>query len=260
MHRRWLAGAVPDPGADVRLFCLPYAGGSAAAFRPWRALSMPALDVCPLELPGRGTRLREQPFRRLGPLVTDLADALDPLLDRPFALFGHSMGALVAFELARTLRERGRPAPVQLLVSAAAPPHTPPSRPLLHCADDHRLRERLRELNGTPQELLDNEDLMALMLPVLRADFAVLETYEYREQTPLPVPMTVFGGTSDPVVATSSLGGWRAHTGREVRLRLFPGDHFFLHGARRQLLGEIHAALGVRSWATPSADVAEAVR
>ena len=127
MDRRWLAGLAPSPHAELRLFCLPYAGSGAVVYRDWPGVVPRHVQVCPVELPCRGTRFGEAAFTRLAPLVNALADALDGALDRPFALFGHSMGGLVAYELARTLRRRARPQPAHLLVSAAAAPGTAPA-------------------------------------------------------------------------------------------------------------------------------------
>lgn len=251
MRTRWLAGQDMDTPASVRLFCLPYAGGGAAAYRGWTAASPPGLHICPLELPGRGRRINEAPFTRLRPLVRALTDALEDVLDRPFALFGHSMGALIAFELARALRARGLPQPVHLFVSGGASPDVPRTRPELHAATDEEVRSELRLLNGTPGELLDNAELMELMLPTLRADFSVLETYEYRDEPPLAVPITVLGGTADPTVRLPSLHGWRRQTSEGSRLLLYPGDHFFLHTSTDALLTDIGNTLSRRFSATP---------
>ena len=236
MDRRWLAGREPSPRADFRLFCLPYAGGSAAVYRSWQAVAPAGMQVLPLELPGRGMRLREAPLWRLAPLVRAMADALAGALDRPYALFGHSLGGLLGFELARELRRRTVRQPGRLFVSAAGAPTAPPIQPLLHCATDDEIRQRLAELGGTPQYLLDNAELMRLMLPVLRADFSVLETYEYRDEVPLATPLTVFGGRSDRIVPPKALDGWRRQTSAGARLRLFPGDHFFLHDTTAEVM------------------------
>ncbi|WP_104112274.1 thioesterase II family protein [Micromonospora chalcea] len=239
MDSRWLGGQVWNPDADVRLFCLPYAGGGAAAYRGWQRAAPPGVQVVALELPGRGTRLQEAPFLRLAPLIRSLADALTGALDRPYALFGHSMGGLLAFELARALRRRPVRQPEHVFVSAAASPDSPSSRPLLHCAADDEIRAHLAKLGGTPPEVLDNADLMRLMLPVLRADFSVLETYEHRPEPPLATPLTVLGGRGDRIVPPRALDGWRRHTSARSRLCLFPGNHFFLHGARAEVVATV---------------------
>ncbi|HEX7842177.1 MAG TPA: alpha/beta fold hydrolase [Kofleriaceae bacterium] len=239
MTGRWFIRPVTVPEPALRLVCIPYAGGAASVYRGWGQLAPREVEVCAVELPGRGSRISEAPFSHLMSLVRALGDALEPLLDRPFALFGHSMGGLVAFELARLLRQRGWPAPRHLFVSATPAPGTPPARPLLHRTSDAELIDRLRELNGTPQEILDHAELMALLLPVIRADFAALETHEPREEPPLDVPLTVFGGVLDRRVRPAALEGWRAHSTAATRLRLWPGDHFYLHGAARELVGAV---------------------
>ncbi|MEU7176843.1 thioesterase II family protein [Streptomyces celluloflavus] len=251
MDGKWLTG--PDAGRDAgaRLFCLPYAGGGAAAYRDWPGLFPGGIQVCPVELPGRGRRLVETPYSRLRPLVAALADALRPAMDRPYALFGHSMGALVAYELTRALRDRGLPQPSHLIVSGAAAPGTRRARPVMHNATDDEMRDELRVLNGTPGELLENAELMELMLPTLRADFSVLETYVYREAPPLDVPLTVLGGTADPSVEISALQGWRDRTTAGSRLRLIAGDHFFLHSAAAEVIAAVRDALAAEPSTTP---------
>ena len=244
MTDRWFLRHAVASAATLRLVCIPYAGGSASVYRTWGRVAPRHVEVCAVELPGRGSRIAEPPFVRLMPLVRALGDAIEPLLDRPFALFGHSMGGLVAFELARLLRQRGLPAPQHLFVSATPAPGTPPARPLLHSGSDADVKDRLRQLNGTPHELLDNEELMALLLPVLRADFAALETHEHREEPALGVPISVFGGAFDRTVRPSSLEGWRAQSTRSARMQLWPGDHFYVHSLAPELVAAIVDDLG----------------
>ena len=253
MHNSWFGRAEPAPRAAHRLFCLPYAGGSAASYRDWHALAPDGIQVCPVELPGRGGRFGEPTLTRLRPLVDALAGALAPYLDRPFAVFGHSMGGLLAFELARTLRRRGLPLPAHLFVSAAAAPDLPRSRPPVHHATDAEVMDELRLLGGTPPELLDDKEVMELMLPVIRADFSVLETYEYRPGPPLPVPLTVFGGADDPLVPVRSLDGWRRQSAA-ARLHVLPGGHFFVSPAAAGVMAVIADTLA----ATPATATATA--
>jgi medium-chain acyl-[acyl-carrier-protein] hydrolase len=247
MYRRWLPGHELNPDAAFRLFCLPYAGGGASIYHQWREVAPSHIDVCALELPGRGSRMREDPFMRLTPLVRDLANSLDGAFDRPFALFGHSMGGLIAFELARTLRKRGSRPPAHLFISATRAPGTPSTQPLVHSASAEDVKKYLRVLNGTPQVILEDDDLMALMLPMLRADFSVLETYEYRDEPPLAIPITVFGGTADRLVPPSALAGWRRQSARCPRTQLFPGDHFFVQTAAFEIVAHIARTLDLQS-------------
>ncbi|HVF60151.1 MAG TPA: thioesterase domain-containing protein [Thermoanaerobaculia bacterium] len=230
----WLAYREIDPRARLRLFCFPYAGGGASAYRAWGAALPTGIEVCPVQLPGREGRLREPPFTRMGPLVEALAGAL-PLADLPFAFFGHSLGALVAYELARALRRRGGPEPLALLLAGRRGPRRPPREEPIHELPDAEFMARLRELNGTPEEVLEHGELMALLLPLLRADFALHETWELRPEEPLAIGVSAFGGLADPEVTREDLEDWRGETRGRFRLRMLPGDHFFLHSERALL-------------------------
>lgn len=243
MRNPWFVRGEPQDQPGVRLFCLPYAGGSAAAYRAWPELAPDSVHVYPLELPGRGGRWGETAVSRLALLVEMLADALAGHLDRPYALFGHSMGGLLAFELARTLRDRGLPQPAHLFVSGVAAPDLPRTRQPVHAASDTDVLEELRFLGGTPTEVLNDPALMELVLPTLRADFSMLETYRYQARPPLAIPMTVLGGDADHLVASEELHRWQRQTGAASRLVVLPGDHFFLHPAAPDVMTVIADAL-----------------
>jgi medium-chain acyl-[acyl-carrier-protein] hydrolase len=232
----WIAYRKPRPQARLRLFCFPYAGGGALMYRTW-ADGLPAdVEVCPIQLPGRGTRLLEPLVTQLSPLIQALAQALLPLLDKPFAFFGHSLGALVSFELARQLRREYGVQPVHLFVSASRAPQLPHQGPPVHTLPDGDFLAELRRLNGTPKEVLEHEELMRIVLPVLRADFAVYETYRYATELPLDCPISTFGGLRDRTVSQSDLAAWREQTSGSFSPRMFPGDHFFLHTTQPLLL------------------------
>ncbi len=237
MDPLWLPDQALTASARYRLFCFPCAGGSAAAYRPWQRAMPGHIQVCPVELPGRGARLGETPVASLPLLVRELVASLAGALDEPFAFFGHSMGGLVAFELARGLREHGMAQPAHVFISSTTAPGAPGRRRLVHDAPECEIRQHLRTLNGTPEELLTDDELMALVMPVLRADFAVLETYEYEAGEPLGVPLSVFGGRYDPVVSPADLAPWSEQSSVGTRFRLFPGDHFYLNTAVGALAG-----------------------
>jgi len=229
---RWLAYREVNPRARLRLFCFPYAGGGASAYRGWAALLPADVEVCPVQLPGRESRLREPAFDRLEPLIQALLEALQPHLGLPFAFFGHSMGAMLSFELARELRRRGGPLPLHLFVSGRRAPQVPAREENIHDLPEPEFLAKLRELNGTPEEVLQHAELMRLLIPVLRADFAVNETYVFRPEEPLDLGISAFGGLGDEEVSREDIVGWSEHARRAFRLRMLPGDHFFLHGAR----------------------------
>ena len=224
----WISFRKPGPKTRLRLFCFPYAGAGALIFRTWSDCLPADVEVCPVQLPGRGTRMVERPYTQLSPLVEALAQALAPLLDRPFAFFGHSLGALVSFELARRIRRQYGVHPVRLFVSAGRAPQILHRGLPIHTLPDKEFLMELRRLNGTPSELLDHAELMELMLPLLRADFAVYETYQYSSEAPLNCPISAFGGLQDNKVSDSDLDAWRVQTSVSFSLRMFPGDHFFL--------------------------------
>ena len=178
----------------------------------------------------------EPPFAQLFPLIQALAHALFPLLDKPFALFGHSLGALVSFELARHLRGQYDLHPVRLIVSAGPAPQIPFREPPMHPLPDGEFVAKLRRLNGTPEEVLDHEELMEIVLPFLRADFALYETYVYSPEPPLNCHISTFGGLQDGHVSHGHLEAWRDQTTGSFSLRMFPGDHFFLNTTQPLLL------------------------
>lgn len=228
----------PRPSARLRLFCFPYSGGGATAFRGW-AEAMPSVEVCAVQAPGRETRLREPAETRMAPLVEGIVAALRGHLDRPFAFFGHSLGSLVAFETARALRRAGLPAPRHLFSSGCPAPQTHHVERPIHGLPDARLIEALRRYQGTPEEVMRNEELMNLLLPIVRADFTIYETYSMTEEAPLDLPITVLGGLEDEHTTREELEGWRAQTTRGFVLRMFPGGHFFVHTHRAPLLDTV---------------------
>jgi medium-chain acyl-[acyl-carrier-protein] hydrolase len=180
--------------------------------------------------------MTEKPFIRMPALVSALTDALLPLFDKPFAFFGHSMGAWIGFELARRLQTKHRVEPLHLFVSGAGAPHVPSREHPLHDLPEDEFIQALGGLNGTPKELLESEELMQLMLPILRADFAVCETYTYKNGSVLNCPITAFGGLQDRRLYRSDIKAWREETNSTFTMKMLPGDHFFLHTAATLLL------------------------
>lgn len=232
----WVICPKPNTQANLRLFCFPYAGGGAASFRRWSDDLPITIEVCPVELPGRGWGIRSTPFTRVLPLVQAIAQALLPYLDKPFAFFGHSMGALVSFELTRLLRREYGLLPLHLFVSGRRAPQIPNLEPPIHTLPESAFLEELRRLKGTPQAVLENAELMQLLIPILKADFAVNETYVYTNEPPLECPITTFGGLQDVEVSCEHLEAWANQTSASFSLQLLPGNHFFLHSAQSLLL------------------------
>lgn len=245
----WLVIPRPNPRARLRLFCFPYAGGGAITYRTWPN-DLPAdIEVCSIQLPGRESRLREPAFTDMTTLVTTLAQVLKPFLNQPFAFFGHSMGALIAFELARHLRHTQQAELAHLLVSARPAPQLPggaddrPDTPLHQLPDAQFIDALITRYNAIPDTILKEPELLKLLIPSVRADFTLLETYQWTESAPLDCPISAFGGISDPIVPEADMQLWREHTRSSFKLRMFPGDHFYLRTAQSTLLQAVNQDL-----------------
>jgi medium-chain acyl-[acyl-carrier-protein] hydrolase len=232
----WAPRFRPNAGAFLRLFCLPYAGGGAAVYRTWSEVLPRSVEVCPVHLPGREMRLKEKALSSVFPLVDAMAPALAPVLDKPFVLFGHSMGALVAFELANKLRRDYSLLPEVLFVSARVAPSADLKRRLLSKLPDDELIAEIMSLNGTDKNVLEHQELLRLTLPTLRADLALHENYKYSEETALQCPIVAFGGLRDPKIDMEGLEGWRNHTSNSFARRLLAGDHFFISSPQSSFL------------------------
>ncbi len=233
----------PDSHARMRLFCFPFAGGGASSYLSWRGAITSDIEICPIQLPGRENRLHEKPFLHMEPLVTALGKVLRPYMNMPFAFYGHSMGAIISFALARHLRQQHGPTPLHLFVSAHHAPQLPNPNPAISHLADSEFIEHLRHFNGTPEAILNDPDMMRFLLPLLRADLAIYETYTYVSEHPLICPISAFGGTRDSRADRASLGAWEAQTQSTFSLHMYPGNHFFIQPMRKTLLQDIHRAL-----------------
>lgn len=243
----WRSQNKPNSLSNLRLFCFPYAGGNVQIFSHWQDGLPPTVEVCPIQLPGRGSRLREPSYTRLLQLVSALAQDLLPHLHDPFAVFGHSLGAVVAFELARYVRREHGIQPEHLFVSGCRAPHIPPPERFRYDLPESELIEELRRLNGTPREVLDHPELMQLLVPMIQADLEMVRTYVYAAEAPLNCPITALGGLQDEWITPEHLEAWRTQTTAPFSVRMFPGDHFFIHTSQELLLQILSRALHVNS-------------
>ncbi|HEX8161812.1 MAG TPA: alpha/beta fold hydrolase [Pyrinomonadaceae bacterium] len=236
---QWFVRQRPASPCRLRLFCFPYAGGSHLIFRGWSEGLPPDVEVMAAALPGRAGRIREPSLKSIPALVENLAAAVKPYLDAPFALLGHSMGALIGFELARRLRRDEGVEPARLFVSGCRAPQIPATAEKTYDLPDPELVERLRDLKGTPLEVLEHPELMGLVLPLLRADFEAVETYNYSAGPPLACPISAYGGLRDAEVERERLEAWREQTTAYFTLQMFDGGHFFINEARPALLASL---------------------
>jgi surfactin synthase thioesterase subunit/phosphopantetheinyl transferase len=237
---RWFGAPAPRPDARAVLFCLPYAGAGASAFHGWAEALGALVDVQPLALPGKEGRIAEPPEIDVAAVATALAGRAH---QRPYAIYGHSMGARLGFEVVRELRRRGARFPLRLYLGGSRPPGMANPLAGLASAGDVELVARLAALGGVPDEVLAEPELLELLLPAIRADLDWIDRYHDQPAPPLPVPIVAFAGADDPVAAPYDLCGWSAHTSAGFWLHTLPGDHFFVRGQRDALAATIRADL-----------------
>ena len=243
VRSNWFQVARPVVSPRLRLFCFSYAGGNASTYREWHKRLPEDVEVCSIQLPGRGSRFKEKAFTDLDSLLTSLVAEIEPYTETSYAFFGHSMGAQVAFELARKLRDKGLEQPKCLIVSGRrAPQRAKKSKPI-YSLPEAEFRDEIRRLNGTPEEALNNPELMDLVSPILRADFQLIETWVYQPSDPIDVPVLALGGVKDKQVTMDDLEDWKKVTKGPFCLELFSGDHFFINQATDTLLNTVNQAI-----------------
>jgi len=228
--------------SSYRLIFFPYAGRSALAFQSWKKHMPSMVEMAAVELPGRGRRRNESSFNSIQPLVAKIFLDILPLLDKPFAFFGHSMGALIAFEMARYLRHHTGRSPIHLFLSGREAPHLVDEEPPKFSLPDSEFLEEIYKMGGTPKELIENPSLMEICLPILRSDFQLCETYVHHEEPPLSCPITVFGGVQD-TISRQKLVAWKEHTSQSCSVKMLPGGHFFINELFPVIINEIKSSL-----------------
>ena len=239
----WFPLSVRKPGTRLRMFCFPFAGGGASGFRDWYAELPADVEVLGVQYPGHETRIAEQPLDAMEPLVESLCTAVAPLLDRPFVFFGHSLGALVAFELARRLRRESLPQPARLFVSARLAPDLLDSNERVGRVSDEELIAELRRLDHTDPAVFEYPELLEILFPAIRADFLICDTYRFAGEEPLSCPIAAFAARDDCTVAPAQIEAWRAHTSGAFAMHVLPGGHSFVKHERAALLSAISREL-----------------
>ena len=241
---KWISPRTRIDGARIRLFCLPHAGSGTAMYNTWKRFLPPFVEVCPIQIPGREARLAEPSYTDCALLIAELTAALSAYMNAPYAIFGHSMGALLALDLARSLRSSGHPEPSYLFVSGRNATHVPMKHGSIHrLPDDEFLAALATRYGGLPPEILETPELLELYLPTLRADLTLLETHRYEALAPLDCPISALSGKDDPNVSGEGMQAWGEHTTGIFEVKWFEGEHFYLSGPSRQALLEL---IGVR--------------
>lgn len=238
----WFVIPKPNPNARIRLFCFPYAGGNAGTYLAWAEQLPSAVELVALQLPGRATRFAE-------PAISDMQHMIEALLkhsasftERPYVLFGHSLGSKVAYEFAATMCRLGNRKPSHLLVSGSGAPHLPGEKIPLYNLPEAEFIAKLEKLQGTPLEILHNKELMAMLTPLIRADFKIADTYR-PDARPIHCPLTILGGTLDQDVSADMLAGWNQLTHYPGHVHMIEGNHFFVEQNRSAVLAIVNQTL-----------------
>ena len=233
----WFTHYNQSKSADYRLFTFPFSGAGSVIYQPWvKGFNVANLQVVGVQLPGREARLHEPALLNLELLIEQLSTAILPYTDKPYSFFGHSLGGLVAFELCRALRKLGANLPENLFVSAFRAPDMINPNPILHRLSDSDLTEKMRAYGGTAEAIISNADLMAILLPIIRADFTIFENYHYLIEPPLDLPITALSGRFDSVVKSSYMKDWCLQTSQTFEHLTFEGDHFFLSKNQQKII------------------------
>lgn len=233
---KWFVRPLPNDGAETRIFLFPYVGGGPAVYGKWPAEFGSHIETFIAHYPGRGSRYNEPPIHQAEPLVEEIAQAIQPYLDKSFAFFGHSFGGLIAYELAKQIQ------PQVLFISGCAAPHLTNPHPQIHHLSDSEFIKVLQERNAVPDEIAGNAEVMELFSPMLRADFEAFENYRPNKHQ-LNCPIIAFGGIDDPSVSRERLESWSTHTTAKFRSRYFPGDHFFINASKADVIASISSEL-----------------
>lgn len=232
----WVVWHRQGNAAAIRLFAFAFAGGGASVFRQWAKLLPNHVDLAAIQLPGRENRIIEPPLTSIASVVREIALAIEPLIDLPFAFFGHSLGSLLAFETARCLRRSNAPLPAYLFLSGRRAAHLPLNRRPFHDLPDADLVEHVRRMGGTPLNVLADAELMALLMPTIRADFALNDLYRHAPEAPLDIPCSILGGEADATAPGEDLAAWRTITRADAQVTMFPGGHFFVDSSRQEVV------------------------
>lgn len=224
----WFEVLKKDSSSEMRLICCPYAGGSASAFYPWCRYIAKKVELIAIQWPGRERRFNEPLLYNMKDIVLGILSECDSILDKPYVLVGHSVGAITMFELTRKLLAFSLRPPSHLIVMGCRAPHLPMRRKPIYQLTDEEFVKEIMSFNATPHEIMANQEFLEVFLPIIRADFTISETYQFDKGPPLPIDITVLNGSEDPTVLDFEVKAWTLHTLNKFNQFTIPGDHFFI--------------------------------
>lgn len=243
MSSKWFVNTIQNPSAPVQMFCFSFAGGGASVYSSWAKEMQADAEIFSVQLPGRENRFSETLLYSVHDVVSQLKASMHSVIDRPFVVFGHSLGALLAYEMTHALHRTYSIAPKRLIVSGKQSLSAVPRRKKIYDLPENLFIEELRKYKGTPEEVLCNQELRSLVLPILRADIHMFDTYCAESKPKLECPISAFGGNEDPFVFPEDLQGWAELTAKDFESHIFQGDHFFINGNRQEVLKKIRAVI-----------------
>lgn len=242
MNPSWLIRK-SEAHRKIRLFCFCYAGGNSSIFLSWQEKINPAIEICAIQLPGRGKRFLDPLINSIPELIAELAPVVSENSDLPFSFFGHSLGGLIAYELCHYLVERKLKQPSQLFVSGCDAPRYRSKDKNIHTLPHEEFVASLKKYNGTPSEIFSYPELLNTLLPTIRSDFFMAETYSYTSRNRLLLPINVFAGLQDDYDSPEQVTGWKEETSNACDIQWFKGDHFFINTATDQVIEQINRKL-----------------
>lgn len=241
--QKWFLTPQEKPSAKIRLFCFPYAGGGCSTYLPWGKELHNEVELVVVQPPGRGARIMDPLFDDMEKLVAELYLAIQSKLDIPYVFFGHSLGSRVAFELLTLIADNKQPLPLHFFASGSRAPHIPFTGEKSYSLPEESFKEKLKNLNGTPPEILENDELMALFIPILRADFRIAETYHHTQHKQFTIPLSILGGDKDSGVTEEHLNRWKNLFIEESKIYKIIGDHFFIDSNSKSVLPILNRVL-----------------
>jgi len=245
LKNKWCVIPRPNPTADIKLICIPYAGGSASIYIPWINYLPHNVELVIIQPPGRSSRISETPLDNMSKLINEMGLVLPKILNKPYILFGHSLGSKIAFEIIRKSTSLHIPHPMFFIASGSAGPQKKNNRDITYNLNDDEFISKLEEMDGTPKDVINNKELMSIVLPTLKADFKISETYQFTGNKYFNIPLSVLGGEYDVDINLDDLKLWQYFFNSTSEITIFSGGHFFINSHKEEVLEKINEIISL---------------